>query len=74
VRIAQVCPYDICCPSGVQKHIRDISAALRELGHGVPTIAPRSKHSVMAEQPDVEFLHFGHSGVVHRNKISFELT
>jgi phosphatidyl-myo-inositol alpha-mannosyltransferase len=41
VRIAQVCPYDIDRPGGVQVHIRDLATALRELGHEVTVLAPR---------------------------------
>jgi phosphatidylinositol alpha-mannosyltransferase len=40
MRIAQVCPYDIGRPGGVQRHILDTAEALRELGHEVTVIAP----------------------------------
>jgi phosphatidylinositol alpha-mannosyltransferase len=40
MRIAQVCPYDIARPGGVQRHILDTAGALRELGHEVVVIAP----------------------------------
>ena len=42
MRIAQVCPYDIARPGGVQRHILDMAGALRELGHEVVVIAPRT--------------------------------
>jgi phosphatidylinositol alpha-mannosyltransferase len=42
VRIAQVCPYDIDRPGGVQKHIRDTATALQALGHDVVIVAPRA--------------------------------
>ncbi len=40
LRIAQVCPYDMDRPGGVQGHIRDTAEALRELGHEVSIISP----------------------------------
>jgi len=40
MKIAQVCPYDIDRPGGVQRHILDLGAALRELGHEVHVFAP----------------------------------
>lgn len=42
MRIAQVCPYDIARPGGVQRHILDMAGALRELDHEVAVIAPRT--------------------------------
>lgn len=42
LRIAQVCPYDMSQPGGVQLHTRCLSAALREAGHEVTVIAPFS--------------------------------
>jgi phosphatidylinositol alpha-mannosyltransferase len=41
LRIAQLCPYDIDRPGGVQTHVRDTSRALEQLGHEVTIIAPR---------------------------------
>jgi phosphatidylinositol alpha-mannosyltransferase len=41
LKIAQVCPYDINRPGGVQRHILDLSAALRKLGHEITVLAPR---------------------------------
>jgi len=40
MRIAQVCPYDMERPGGVQAHIRDLGTALMELGHQVTILAP----------------------------------
>ncbi|HVZ68333.1 MAG TPA: glycosyltransferase family 4 protein [Rhizomicrobium sp.] len=40
MRIAQVCPYDMDRPGGVQAHIRDLGTALEELGHQVTVFAP----------------------------------
>jgi len=42
LKIAQVCPYDLDRPGGVQSHVRDTAAALGELGHTVTIVAPRS--------------------------------
>ena len=41
MKIAQICPYDIDRPGGVQTHIRDLSEELVRLGHDVTIIAPR---------------------------------
>ena len=41
MKIAQVCPYDLDRPGGVQVHIRDTAVALAELGHDVTIIAPK---------------------------------
>jgi phosphatidylinositol alpha-mannosyltransferase len=41
LKIAQVCPYDLDRPGGVQAHIRDTAAALGELGHSVTILAPK---------------------------------
>ena len=41
MKIAQVCPYDMDRPGGVQAHVGDMAAALREHGHDVTIIAPR---------------------------------
>jgi phosphatidylinositol alpha-mannosyltransferase len=40
MKIAQICPYDIDRPGGVQRHIRDTTEALAERGHQVTIIAP----------------------------------
>lgn len=41
LRIAQVCPYDLDRPGGVQAHIKDTAAALGELGHAVTIVTPK---------------------------------
>ena len=41
MKIAQVCPYDIDRPGGVQMHIRDTAATLMEAGHEVVIVAPK---------------------------------
>jgi phosphatidyl-myo-inositol alpha-mannosyltransferase len=71
VRIAQLCPYDIDRRGGVQVHIRDLSAALRELGHDVTIIAPR----LGAVPPDaVDAIRLGAARRVTFGGTSFELT
>jgi phosphatidylinositol alpha-mannosyltransferase len=40
MKIAQVCPYDMDRPGGVQAHIRDLGTALESLGHEVTVLAP----------------------------------
>jgi phosphatidylinositol alpha-mannosyltransferase len=40
MKIAQVCPYDMDRPGGVQAHIRDLGTALEALGHEVVILAP----------------------------------
>jgi phosphatidylinositol alpha-mannosyltransferase len=45
MKIAQVCPYDIDRPGGVQMHIRDTAAAFMALGHEVTIIAPKVEAS-----------------------------
>jgi phosphatidyl-myo-inositol alpha-mannosyltransferase len=40
LRIVQVCPYSWDVPGGVQAHVRELSAHLRELGHDVRILAP----------------------------------
>jgi phosphatidyl-myo-inositol alpha-mannosyltransferase len=58
MRIVQVCPYDIARPGGVQRHIIDTAGALRELGHEVTVIAPRTDVP-MAAIPDIEVHRIG---------------
>lgn len=40
MKIAQICPYDMDRPGGVQAHIRDLGTALTGLGHEVVILAP----------------------------------
>jgi phosphatidylinositol alpha-mannosyltransferase len=40
MKVLQVCPYDFARPGGVQRHIRDLSHALRAAGHAVTIAAP----------------------------------
>jgi len=41
MKIAQICPYDMDRPGGVQAHIRDLGTALIGLGHEVVILAPQ---------------------------------
>jgi phosphatidyl-myo-inositol alpha-mannosyltransferase len=71
VRIAQLCPYDIDRPGGVQVHIRDLSAALRELGNEVTIVAPR----VGVVKPDaVDAIRLGAARRITFGGTSFEVT
>lgn len=40
MRIALVCPYDLSVPGGVQSHVQQLAAALRDLGDEVALLAP----------------------------------
>ncbi len=40
LRIGMVCPYAFDTPGGVQAHVRELAAALSELGHHVSVLAP----------------------------------
>lgn len=71
MKIAQLCPYDIHRPGGVQMHIRDLSEALRERGHAVTIIAPRVGPSV----PDTESLiHLGAARKIGFGGTAFEIS
>jgi len=45
VKILLSCPYDWEAPGGVQVHVRQLAAELRERGHGVMVVAPGSRAS-----------------------------
>lgn len=53
MKIAQVCPYHINRPGGVQRHICDLSEALRERGHDVTIISPKRAAN---EEPGVDYV------------------
>jgi phosphatidylinositol alpha-mannosyltransferase len=49
LRIVQVSPYSWDVPGGVQVHVRELSAHLRELGHDVRILAPGSRRGQRAD-------------------------
>ncbi|MGI8647322.1 MAG: alpha-(1-2)-phosphatidylinositol mannosyltransferase [Acidimicrobiales bacterium] len=49
LRIGMVCPYAFDSPGGVQAHVRELSAALRQLGHHVSVLAPVDDESAVPE-------------------------
>ena len=40
MRVGLTCPYSLDVPGGVQRHVRDLAAHLRDLGHEVSVLAP----------------------------------
>jgi len=55
VRIAQLCPFDIYRIGGVQRHILDTAAALRDLGHEVTILAPHVHDTDVTRQRGARF-------------------
>ncbi|MFN2556251.1 MAG: glycosyltransferase family 4 protein [Nitriliruptorales bacterium] len=45
MRIAQICPYDLSIPGGVQSHVHNLSERLRALGDEVLVVAPGTRPS-----------------------------
>ena len=78
MKIAQLCPYDIHRPGGVQRHIIDLSTALSQMGHDVSIIAPRvSGNGNRLTHTDVSTLpivYVGRGVLVPLNKTQFEIT
>ena len=78
MKIAQLCPYDIDRPGGVQKHILDLSCSLAALGHDVTVIAPRISDAQQAGPPRADnplsIIHVGHGRLVSFNKTAFEIS
>lgn len=71
MKIAQVCPYDIYQPGGVQTHIRDLSFALKQVGHDVRIIAP----GVADDCSNAEgVFHAGKKRRLNFNKTNFEIS
>ncbi|MGY4708499.1 glycosyltransferase family 4 protein [Mycolicibacterium sp. CBM1] len=44
MRIGMVCPYSFDVPGGVQSHVLQLAAVMRERGHDVSVLAPASRH------------------------------
>jgi phosphatidylinositol alpha-mannosyltransferase len=49
MRIGMVCPYSFDVPGGVQSHVLQLAAVMRQRGHQVSVLAPSSPH---ADLPD----------------------
>jgi phosphatidyl-myo-inositol alpha-mannosyltransferase len=78
LKIAQLCPYDISRPGGVQRHILDLSVALRRLGHDVTIIAPRigtNTNGLNYSKADADpIVPIGSGRLIAVNKTQFEIT
>jgi phosphatidyl-myo-inositol alpha-mannosyltransferase len=77
MKIAQLCPYDIRRPGGVQRHILDLSVALRSLGHDVTIIAPgvaKSDRTASRDSGADAIIYIGAGKLFALNQTQFELT
>jgi len=76
MKIAQICPYDLDRPGGVQLHIRDTAAALRDLGHDVTLIAPRVDRSAASDDAtmDAHVVEVGGSARIRFGGTAFEVS
>jgi phosphatidylinositol alpha-mannosyltransferase len=79
LKIAQVCPYDIERPGGVQNHVLDLSGSLAAMGHDVTVIAPRvspTKHTPLGKpfRSDVPIVKVGNARLISINKTAFEFS
>ena len=74
LRIAQVCPYDLGRPGGVQAHIRDTAEALGELGHEVTIVAPKMGPGAGVERvsPNLRIVRLGKAHAVRLSGTKFE--
>ena len=74
LKIAQVCPYDLDRPGGVQRHILDTAAALGELGHRVTILAPKLDPgpALSTLTPNVRVLRLGRAHAMRFSGTSFE--
>jgi len=74
LKIAQVCPYDLDRPGGVQTHVRDTAAALGELGHVVTILAPKARQGPAWVRlgPNVTVLHIGSARAISLSGTRFE--
>ena len=74
LKIAQVCPYDLDRPGGVQTHVRDTSAALGELGHAVTILAPKARTGPAWARlgPNVTVLRIGSARAISFSGTRFE--
>jgi phosphatidylinositol alpha-mannosyltransferase len=79
LKIAQLCPYDIDRPGGVQRHILDLSGSLAAIGHDVTIIAPYvsqrvRKHGEAPVQHPVPIIHIGKGRLISINKTLLEIS
>jgi phosphatidylinositol alpha-mannosyltransferase len=84
LKIAQLCPYDIHRPGGVQRHIVDLSIALRALGHDVTVIAPHvgagaaeagaPQGAASSNSPGFSIVYIGRGRLFALNETQFEIT
>jgi len=70
MKIAQVCPYNILRPGGVQTHIENLSERLKRRGHDVKIIAPGIKN----ESDNKKYIFIGKCREVSFNKTRFEIS
>ena len=62
MKIAMVSPYDFAWPGGVNSHVVQLSAELRNRGHEVAVIAPHSPaKSQVVHRPEHQFIPMGRS-------------
>ena len=60
MNIAMVSPYDFAWPGGVNSHVSQLSAQLRQRGHEVSVIAPLSSSNCFGQQaPDSQLIPMG---------------
>jgi len=74
MNIAQVCPYDIDRPGGVQRHIRDTAEVLAERGHRVTIIAPMTDTAPLASPSGVNICRLGRCVRIGFSGTSFEIS
>ena len=74
LRIAQICPYDLERPGGVQAHIRDTAAALGELGHEVTIVTPKMRPGAGVERvsPNLRIVRLGKAHEIRWSGTRFE--
>ncbi len=74
MKIAQVCPYDMDRPGGVQAHIRDLGTALEAMGHEVTILAPQVGDLVAARQRGPRVVRLGRARKVGFGGTAYEIS